>query len=35
VESAPDGGLQLELPLLVERRYGDTLIRVHGAGEAR
>lgn len=24
--------LQLELPLQVERRYGDTLIRVHGVG---
>jgi 16S rRNA (guanine966-N2)-methyltransferase len=35
VESAPDGGLQLELPLMLERRYGDTLIRVHAAGEAR
>jgi len=29
VESAPNGGLRLELPLLAERRYGDTLVRVH------
>jgi 16S rRNA (guanine966-N2)-methyltransferase len=33
VESAPGGGLLLELPLLLERRYGETLIRVHAAGE--
>jgi len=33
VESAPEGALRLELPLLVERRYGDTLIRVHAAEE--
>jgi 16S rRNA (guanine966-N2)-methyltransferase len=32
VESAPEGAaLRLELPLLVERRYGDTLLRVHAA----
>jgi 16S rRNA (guanine966-N2)-methyltransferase len=29
VESAARRPLELELPLLVERRYGDTLIRVH------
>ena len=34
IESGPDGGIRLELPLLVERAYGDTLIRVHG-GERR
>jgi 16S rRNA (guanine966-N2)-methyltransferase len=30
VETSPNRPLPLELPLLVERRYGDTLIRVHG-----
>jgi 16S rRNA (guanine966-N2)-methyltransferase len=30
-ESSPDKPLQMELPLLTERTYGDTLIRVHGA----
>jgi hypothetical protein len=30
VESAARRPLALGLPLLVERRYGDTLIRVHG-----
>jgi 16S rRNA (guanine966-N2)-methyltransferase len=30
VETSPDRPLPLELQLLVERRYGDTLIRVHG-----
>jgi 16S rRNA (guanine966-N2)-methyltransferase len=30
VESAARRPLALDLPLLVERRYGDTLIRVHG-----
>jgi 16S rRNA (guanine966-N2)-methyltransferase len=29
-ESSPDNPLQMELPLLTERTYGDTLIRVHG-----
>jgi 16S rRNA (guanine966-N2)-methyltransferase len=29
VESSPDRPLQLSLPLLTERRYGDTLVRVH------
>jgi 16S rRNA (guanine966-N2)-methyltransferase len=29
VESAARAPLELELPLVVERRYGDTLIRVH------
>jgi 16S rRNA (guanine966-N2)-methyltransferase len=31
VESAARAPLEVGLPLLVERRYGDTLIRVHGA----
>src|SRR5215211_714314 len=31
VESAARRPLELDLPLLVERRYGDTLIHVHGA----
>ena len=30
IESSPDKPLQLELPLLTERAYGDTLIRVYG-----
>jgi hypothetical protein len=30
VESDTRQPLDLELPLQVERRYGDTLIRVHG-----
>jgi 16S rRNA (guanine966-N2)-methyltransferase len=30
VESAARRPLELSLPLLVERRYGDTLVRVHG-----
>jgi 16S rRNA (guanine966-N2)-methyltransferase len=33
VESSPDRPLPLSLPLLTERRYGDTLIRVHAAEE--
>jgi 16S rRNA (guanine966-N2)-methyltransferase len=32
VETSPDRPLPLDLPLLRERSYGDTLIRVHGAG---
>jgi 16S rRNA (guanine966-N2)-methyltransferase len=32
IESSPDNPLQIELPLLTERTYGDTLIRVHGSG---
>jgi 16S rRNA (guanine966-N2)-methyltransferase len=32
-ESSPDGPLELALPLLTERRYGDTLVQVHGAGD--
>lgn len=32
VETAPAQPLPLELPLVRERRYGDTLIRVHAAG---
>jgi 16S rRNA (guanine966-N2)-methyltransferase len=35
METSPDRPLPLELPLLVERRYGDTLIRVHGGEEER
>jgi 16S rRNA (guanine966-N2)-methyltransferase len=31
VESAARAPLELGLPLVVERRYGDTMIRVHGA----
>lgn len=31
VESSPGAPLALELPLLAERRYGDTLVRIHGA----
>jgi 16S rRNA G966 N2-methylase RsmD len=31
VETSPDRSLALSLPLLRERRYGDTLIRVHAA----
>src|SRR4051812_463180 len=30
VETSPDRPLEIELPVLVERRYGDTLITVHG-----
>jgi len=30
VESSPEQPLELSLPLVTERRYGDTLIRVHG-----
>lgn len=33
IESGPEGGIRLRLPLLVERSYGDTLIRVHAAEE--
>ena len=31
VESSPDRPLELSLPLLTERTYGDTLVRVYGA----
>ncbi len=31
VESSSEAGLELGLPLLRERRYGDTMLRVHGA----
>jgi 16S rRNA (guanine966-N2)-methyltransferase len=40
IESSPKRPLDLELPLLTERTYGDTMIRIHGdmggcsAGEA-
>lgn len=30
IESSPDNPLQMNIPLLIERAYGDTLIRVHG-----
>jgi len=30
-ESDRRAPLELDLPLLIERRYGDTLIRIHGA----
>ena len=33
VESSPEAPLQLRLPLLREHRYGETLVRVHGAAE--
>jgi 16S rRNA (guanine966-N2)-methyltransferase len=32
VETSPDRPLELSLPLLRERRYGDTLVRVHASG---
>lgn len=32
VESAPEGGIELELPLVDERRYGATVIRIYGSG---
>jgi 16S rRNA (guanine966-N2)-methyltransferase len=34
-ESSPERPLALELPLLRERRYGDTLVRVHAARAVR
>jgi 16S rRNA (guanine966-N2)-methyltransferase len=30
VESAPQGGIELELPVLTERLYGDTMLRIYG-----
>jgi 16S rRNA (guanine966-N2)-methyltransferase len=33
IESSPTNPIEVELPLLRERRYGDTLIRVHTTGE--
>jgi 16S rRNA (guanine966-N2)-methyltransferase len=30
VETSPDSPLALDLPVLVERSYGDTLVKVHG-----
>ena len=30
IESSPARPLELELPLLTERRYGDTMIRIYG-----
>ena len=29
VETSPDRPLPVELPLLTERTYGDTMIRIH------
>jgi 16S rRNA (guanine966-N2)-methyltransferase len=31
IESSPDRPLELSLPLITERAYGDTLIRVYGS----
>ena len=31
IESSPDNPLQIDLPLITERTYGDTLVRIHGA----
>ena len=33
VETSPDRPLPLSLPLVTERHYGDTLVRVHAAEE--
>jgi 16S rRNA (guanine966-N2)-methyltransferase len=33
IETSPDRPLALELPLLKERVYGDTLVRIHGGEE--
>jgi 16S rRNA (guanine966-N2)-methyltransferase len=33
VESSTNGPLELSLPLAAERRYGDTLIRIHARGK--
>lgn len=33
IESSPDNPLEMTLPLTTERSYGDTLIRIYGAGE--
>jgi 16S rRNA (guanine966-N2)-methyltransferase len=33
VESAPDAPLEVGLPVLRERRYGDTQVRIHAAGD--
>ena len=33
VESAPESPVDVGLPLVRERRYGDTLIRIHTTGE--
>ena len=33
LETAASRPLPIELPLLRERRYGDTVLRLHGAGE--
>jgi 16S rRNA (guanine966-N2)-methyltransferase len=31
IESSPENPLQMTLPLLTERAYGDTLVRIHGS----
>ena len=33
IESSPDNPLQIDLPLLTERAYGDTLVRIHGGSD--
>jgi 16S rRNA (guanine966-N2)-methyltransferase len=35
LETSSDNPLELDMPLALERDYGDTLIRVHSAGEER
>jgi 16S rRNA (guanine966-N2)-methyltransferase len=30
LESAPEGGIELGLPLLTERTYGETMLRIYG-----
>lgn len=35
VETATEAPLELDLPLARERRYGDTLVRIHVAEESR
>ena len=34
IESAPESTLEVDLPLVRERRYGETMLRVHGAEPA-
>lgn len=33
IETAADRPMKIELPLITQRRYGDTLIRIHAGGE--
>lgn len=35
METAPEEPLELDMPLLRERRYGDTLVRIHGVEGGR